>query len=105
MSKEGDYCTEKEWVSLCHMKVAKVNDGGSSQGDPWNLALASLSSISSQSGRMLDSTVQACLMREREFYLAELSLNQSNTSNPTDAIEGESNLYLLGLIKRKALGS
>lgn len=80
-SKEGDYCKEgREWVSLCHMKVAKLNDGGLNQGDPWNFALGSLSLISNQSGRMLGGPMPACLVRES--YVAELSLDQINTAIP-----------------------
>lgn len=99
-SKEGDYCKEgREWVSLCHMKVAKLNDGGLNQGDPWNFALESLSPISSQSGRMLGGPMPACLVRES--YLAELSLDQINTENPTETIKDELSLYRLEFIKQK----
>lgn len=37
--KEGDYWTEG-WVSLCPMKVAKVDEGSLSKGDSWSWALS-----------------------------------------------------------------
>lgn len=51
---------------------------------------------------MVGSTVQARPVRDS--YPAELSLDQINNAIPTEAIEDESNLYLLELIKLKLRG-
>lgn len=89
-------------MSLCPMKVAKVDDGNLSKGDSRSLALSP--GLPFPPRIHLDNQ-----SKSRQHYTSfpgeRARLDEVNSSSPTETIKDESNFGLLEPIKLKAAGS